>query len=113
MLFQILIGTATAMTVASIISSTDHQLWASIKKSQDNRTAWPSSSRPTSSATQPANGSTSHPSSEPRIMRASHLGKFRKVKGPKFQMSSLLGIACRIKPPIKPAMAATGVDSHS
>ena len=46
-------------------------------------------------------------------MRASHRGKFRNVKGPKLQMSSLLGIAWRIKPPIKPASAATGVASHS
>ena len=33
-LFQILMGTATVITVASISSSTDHQFCASMKKNQ-------------------------------------------------------------------------------
>ena len=41
---------------------------------------------------------------ERRAIRLTHLGKFRNVNGPKLQMSSLLGIACRIKPPINPAV---------
>ena len=58
-------------------------------------------------------GAISHDNSALRSSFTVALGMFKKVNGPKFQRSSLLGIACRINPPSSPAVEAAGMASHS
>src|SRR5436190_9958633 len=69
--------------------------------------------RPTSRPTHVASGAISQDNSAFLNKRTVALGMFKKVKGPKFQRSSLMGMAWRINPPSKPAEEAAGIASHS
>src|SRR5438105_13208138 len=72
-----------------------------------------SATRPTSSPTHVASGAISQDNSAFRNRRTVALGMFKKVNGPKFQRSSLFGMAWRINPPSKPAADDAGIASHS
>ena len=112
-LFQIFNGDATAIN-AAITASTNpqsHRAW--MAKSHFGLVAITSATRPTSRPTHVASGAISQDSSAFLNKRTVALGMFRKVNGPKFQRSSLLGMACRISPPSKPAAEAAGIASHS
>src|SRR5207248_9232099 len=69
-----------------------------------------SATRPTSSPTQVASGAISQDNSAFRNRRTVALGMFKKVNGPKFQRSSLFGMAWRINPPSKPAADDAGIE---
>src|SRR5216683_901218 len=112
-LFQIFSGAATDIRVA-ITTSTSHQSnLSSVANSHLGLVASTSATRPSSRPTHAPNGAISHDNSAFRNRRIVALGMLRNVNGPKFQRSSLLGIACRIKPPSSPAVDAAGMASHS
>src|SRR6266478_5801846 len=108
-LFQIFSGAATDIRVA-ITTSTSHQSnLSSVANSHLGLVASTSATRPSSRPTHAPNGAISHDNSAFRNRRIVALGMLRNVNGPKFQRSSLLGIACRIKPPSSPAVDAAGL----
>ena len=62
---------------------------------------------------QAPSGSISQLTFFPRTSRTTKRGMLINVKGPSFQISSVFGMAWRISPPTSPAVAATGIESHS
>ena len=112
-LFQIFRGTATAITVARrrkheppIPFRIDLEQPFRIRRmpQRDAREFETNTSR---------SGSNSHghiclPCEPQKVAR-----NIQKCERPRFQRSSLFGIACRIKPPRNPAVAAAGMASHS
>src|SRR6267378_2908459 len=112
-LFQIFSGAATDISVAITVSPSHQFQCASIAKSHFGFVARTSATRPSSRPTHTPNGAISHDNSALRSSFTVALGMFKNVNGPKFHRSSLLGIACRINPPSKPAVDAAGMASHS
>ena len=113
-LFQIFSGEATDISVA-ITTSTSHQSQCeSTAKSHFGLVvASTSATRPSSRPTHAPSGAISQDNSALRSRRIVAFGMLRNVNGPKFQRSSLLGIAWRISPPSSPAVDAAGMASHS
>src|SRR6266581_391299 len=102
-LFQIFSGAATDISVA-ITTRVSHQSQrASSAKSHFGLVASTSATRPSSRPTHAASGAISQDNCAFPSSRIVAFGMFRNVNGPKFQRSSLLGIACRINPPSSPA----------
>src|SRR5260370_34687290 len=90
------------------------EIWrTSTTKSQEGLVACTSATCAISRQTEAIKGSISQESCAWRNSRKTARGILRKVNGPKFQISSLLGMTWRINPPSKPAKAADGVESHS
>src|SRR5467141_2235646 len=112
-LFQIFNGEATDISVAITTSSSHQSQCESTAKSHFGLVASTSATRPSSRPTHAPRGAISHDNSAFRNRRIVALGMFKNVKGPKFQRSSLLGLACRINPPSTPAVDAAGIASHS
>ncbi len=112
-LFQIFSGAATDITVANTVSISHQFQCGSIANSHFGVVAITSATRPSSSPTQASSGNSSHDIFAWRASRKRSRGIFKKVNGPKFHKSSLFGIAWRINPPSKPAVAAAGIPSHS
>src|SRR6202158_291041 len=99
-LFQILRGAATAISVA-ITVRTSHQFHCGPMATRHvGLVAEASVTRPSSSPIQAIRGSISQDISVSRTILTTARGMLRKVNGPKFQISSLLGMAWRISPPI-------------
>src|SRR5262249_57114341 len=112
-LFQILSGAATDISVAMTARQSHQFQYGSIAKSHLGVVARTRATRPSSMPTQAASGSISQDISALRKKRSVALGILRKVNGPKFQRSSLLGMAWRMRPPSSPAAEAAGMASHS
>src|SRR6202158_4577048 len=112
-LFQIFSGAATDISVARTQSASHQSHCGSIANSHFGLVATASATRPSSRPTHASSGSNSHDTLRSRTKRTTSRGIFKNVNGPKFQRSSLLGIAWRIKPPSNPAVDAAGIASHS
>src|SRR2546427_10553455 len=105
-LLQILMGTEMAITVARTAGANSQTWRTSTTKSQEGLVACTSATCAISRQTEAIKGSISQESCTWRNNRKTARGILRNVNGPKFQISSLLGMAWRINPPSKPAKAA-------
>src|ERR1700682_5615419 len=112
-LFQIFSGAATDISVARTQSASHHSHCGSIANSHFGLVATASATRPSSRPTHASSGSNSHDTLRSRTKRTTSRGIFKNVNGPKFQRSSLLGIAWRIKPPSNPAVVPAFIPIHS
>src|SRR6266851_5461302 len=112
-LFQIFSGAATDISVAITTSASHQSQCESTAKSHFGLVASTRATRPSSRPTHAPKGAISHDNSALRNSRMVAFGMFKNVNGPKFQRSSLLGIACRINPSSNPAVDAAGIASHS
>src|SRR6267143_1378863 len=112
-LFQIFSGAATDISVAITTSPSHQSQLGSIAKRHLRFVACTSATRPSSSPMHVVSGAISQDNSALRSNFTVAFGMLKNVNGPKFQRSSLLGMACLIKPPSSPAADATGIASHS
>src|SRR2546428_728884 len=111
-LFQIFSGAATDISVAITTRASHQSQRASSANSHFGLVASTSATRPSSRPTHAASGAISQDNCAFPSNRIVAFGIFRNVNGPKFQRSSLLGMACRINPPSTPAVHAAGIASH-
>src|SRR6266849_5308167 len=112
-LFQIFSGAATDISVASTHNPSHQSQCGSMANNHCGLVATANATRPSSKPTQAISGSSSHDIVPCLTKRTTSRGMFKNVNGPKFQKSSLLGIAWRINPPSNPAVDAAGMASHS
>src|SRR2546428_11608131 len=112
-LFQFFSGAATDISVAISVSTNHQSHLASVANSHLGFVASTNATRPNSKARHVPSGAISHDNSALRSSFTVAFGIFRNVNGPKFQRSSLFGIAWRISPPSNPPVDAAGIASHS
>src|ERR1700683_96590 len=112
-LFQILIIMATHITADRTTISANGQLPVSYENSHRDGTDLASSKCAISKIAHAPSGSMAQLNFALRTRSQIDLGILKNRKGPKFQMSSFSGMACRITPANNPVNAAIALESHS